>query len=671
MSALIRVLLSKKTLQINPGEKAEVTLTVQNFSEIVDRYKISIDGVEPVWVVISRDELSLFPKDQDQVKITFSLPAGTGARAGHYDVRVQIVSQENPTERSTAPLDLEVTAHPNFEIALQPQKQKGRGGMTYSVRLRNLGNADLTLSLAAEDAENGCQYTFTPAQIALPAGGEASAMLNLAPNGKPGKTEKTFRFTVTAGAKDVPALVKKAVGEWTQMPAKKSKLPLIMAGIVAVLVVAIVAYAATQFLGKAKTLPALPSPSVLPTVGATPAAPTHVPTLNVAATQTAAAQSALNRAATATAIAEATKLANASAATKATATAVAKITATAAARLKATAIAKATAQSDVDHDGLTYAQEIAKHTDPNNADTDGDGLKDGVDPEPLVPQDKTPPTVKVSASPNKPTRNDKITFTATATDNKALTKIELFVNAVKVKTCTASPCTYVGGPYAEHSNVTYAATAWDKAGNHATSGNKKVSLASVILYDFITSAGHAKWRSGAGVLPFNGNTGDNRGFVKLLTNPTLETNEKATRALETHPQWVNYGYIQGQYVISNYTVKKDDYFHAWVGFLKGGSAGNVHFKAYITPVGSSTQLAADVTDTYNGKLKEIKVPLAAWRGKKIYSFLLRVDAGASSTQDWALWISAELYRGEPPLFLVPLKPIVVYPVNPATPTPAP
>jgi len=672
MSALIRVLLSKKALQINPGEKAEVALTVQNFSEIVDRYKISVDGVEPGWVVVSRDELSLFPKDQDQVKITFSPPAGMKAKAGHYDVQVQVVSQENPTERTIAPIDLAITAHPNFEVALQPQKQRGGIDATYTVRLRNLGNADLTVSLEAEDAENGCTYTLTPARISLPAGGEANAALKLISKGKPGKEEKTYRFTITAGAKEVPALVKKAMGEWTQLPAKKSKLPLIGAAVVAALVLVIVAYAATQLLGKAKTLPVLPSPTVVPTVVATLPATTSAPAVNVAATQTVVAQSALNRAATATAVAKATALANANAATKATATAVAKITATAAAQSMATAAAKATAQSDVDNDGLTYAQEMAKHTDPNNADTDGDGLKDGVDPEPLVPQDKTPPAVKVSVSPSQPSRNDKITFTATATDNKGVDKIALFVNAAQVKTCLASPCVYVGGPYPEQNRITYSATAWDKAGNQATSGEKKVVLASVVLYDFLANANHARWRSGAGTLPFNGSSSDTRGFVKLLSNSPLETNNKATRALETHPQWVNSGYIQGQYDMSDYIVKKDDYFYAWVGLLKGATSGNVHFQVYIMPAGSAFKLLADVGDTYDGKLKEIKVPLSAWRGKRITAFYLRVNAGASSTQDWALWTSAVIYRGAPPtLFLIPLKPITLYPINPATATPSP
>ena len=43
------------------------------------------------------------------------------------------------------------------------------------------------------------------------------------------------------------------------------------------------------------------------------------------------------------------------------------------------------ANDDPDNDGATNIQEYGLGTEPNNDDTDGDGLKDGDDPEPLVP----------------------------------------------------------------------------------------------------------------------------------------------------------------------------------------------------------------------------------------------------------------------------------------------
>jgi len=44
--------------------------------------------------------------------------------------------------------------------------------------------------------------------------------------------------------------------------------------------------------------------------------------------------------------------------------------------------------NDTDNDGLTNTEEHQARTDPTNADTDGDGIKDGSDSDPLVPQIK-------------------------------------------------------------------------------------------------------------------------------------------------------------------------------------------------------------------------------------------------------------------------------------------
>jgi hypothetical protein len=45
-------------------------------------------------------------------------------------------------------------------------------------------------------------------------------------------------------------------------------------------------------------------------------------------------------------------------------------------------------EDDPDEDGLSNAEECAALTDPTNADTDGDGLLDGNDPDPLVPAEE-------------------------------------------------------------------------------------------------------------------------------------------------------------------------------------------------------------------------------------------------------------------------------------------
>jgi hypothetical protein len=69
--------------------------------------------------------------------------------------------------------------------------------------------------------------------------------------------------------------------------------------------------------------------------------------------------------------------------------------------------------------------------------------------------------IQVTHAPLVARSNDSIAFTATAITNTVPDSIEiqLLVNAVLVKTCKSSPCTYTGGPYTTRQNgfLNYAA----------------------------------------------------------------------------------------------------------------------------------------------------------------------------------------------------------------------
>lgn len=66
MSALIRVLLSQKELQIEPGQRGELLATIQNLSEIVDQYSVEVEGLLPSWYSVPVSGVSLFPQDQER-----------------------------------------------------------------------------------------------------------------------------------------------------------------------------------------------------------------------------------------------------------------------------------------------------------------------------------------------------------------------------------------------------------------------------------------------------------------------------------------------------------------------------------------------------------------------------------------------------------------------------
>jgi uncharacterized membrane protein len=219
MSALIRVALSKRSLQVRPGERADLVVTIQNFSEIVDRYTVTVEGVDAAWVTISRQEIALFPKDQDQVRISIQPPAGPESRADHYASRILVVSEENPSERTTVDLALEVAPLPALDVTLNPQKQSGMSKGTFTVQVRNQGNVDMTVQLQASDPEDGCTYVFNPYQLILPAGSEGKAHLEVQPKAPlVGEQPKSFPFTVSARPAEAPQLARQVQGTWEQAP---------------------------------------------------------------------------------------------------------------------------------------------------------------------------------------------------------------------------------------------------------------------------------------------------------------------------------------------------------------------------------------------------------------------------------------------------------------------
>jgi hypothetical protein len=170
-------------------------------------------------------------------------------------------------------------------------------------------------------------------------------------------------------------------------------------------------------------------------------------------------------------------------------------------------------------------------------------------------------------------------------------------------------------------------------------------LLPITVYDFVAQAPTASWMSVGNNLTFPGLDTDNRGFALWRNNVTLEDNAVYAQVLETHPQWVTSGIVQGAYVAmaSSYTVQANDHFYSQVGFIKGASAGDVRFKVMIRTDAGNVWIA-DVTKTYSGALRTIDIPLSAYAGKKA-DFILDVDANnPNATQDWAVWVNTKITR---------------------------
>ena len=212
MSAVIRVVLSRNELQIEPGQRGELSLTIQNLSEIVDQYNLEVEGLDAAWLTLSPPRISLFPQDEGQVTIKLHPPET--ARAGTYDFAVKVVSRENPVEWSRAQATLDVTPVFLFDVSLSPQRKSiVEAEATFDLELTNPGNVDLTLDFSATDPEAGCAYRFDPSQATVEAGGKEQVQLTVTPGQAAQEEGRLYTFTVTAAPVDAPGRARTVSGQ--------------------------------------------------------------------------------------------------------------------------------------------------------------------------------------------------------------------------------------------------------------------------------------------------------------------------------------------------------------------------------------------------------------------------------------------------------------------------
>jgi hypothetical protein len=161
----------------------------------------------------------------------------------------------------------------------------------------------------------------------------------------------------------------------------------------------------------------------------------------------------------------------------------------------------------------------------------------------------------------------------------------------------------------------------------------------------------AEWRTGVGPIPWSGTSDVNGGpdanpdgFALLRpANSFLLEDGTNPEYLETHPQWVNNGWIEGDFTLP-VPIVPGDRFRTRIGFMavaQPPSAGEADFviKA-VFPNGSVLELSRTHDRGEDGVMHELDVDLGAAVGAT--KIRLRAEAGAKSDQDWCSWVNPRI-----------------------------
>ncbi len=162
--------------------------------------------------------------------------------------------------------------------------------------------------------------------------------------------------------------------------------------------------------------------------------------------------------------------------------------------------------------------------------------------------------------------------------------------------------------------------------------------------NFYGLAQNGQWFNDAGdALTFGSTTSDSKGFARFVQTQ-LEDGLRYDEVLETHPRWVDNGTVEGRFRM---TMPEGVGFRAVVGFIEGATGtdgANFQMIWRKDPPAGQPPIDAvqgQVFKTYDHSLASFTAdlrPIAGQTGELI----LKVKAGASSGQDWAVWQSAVL-----------------------------
>jgi hypothetical protein len=178
-----------------------------------------------------------------------------------------------------------------------------------------------------------------------------------------------------------------------------------------------------------------------------------------------------------------------------------------------------------------------------------------------------------------------------------------------------------------------------------------------VRFDFLSRAKNAEWGSGVEPVDFanpghqdityGGPDTNDIGFAMIKDGVKMENRHNSGKILQTHPKWVDNGYIVGRYPA--YKVGPGDTIKGQLGFiaLPDGTcgAGDVVYEIHYTidgDLGTRTRLG-QWSKACDGQLLSIDVILADLKGENV-DFYLVVLANGPSAQDWAIWSSLGVMR---------------------------
>ncbi|HEX2914619.1 MAG TPA: C39 family peptidase [Chloroflexia bacterium] len=203
MSQNVSVKLSTNLVRVMPGDRNQVTITITNHSQGVERFEVRVSDLPAEWYQLDRGDLLLYPDppgNEAGAYLTITVPGY--AMPGSYSPVVQVINSSRQLVEASASFALFIGEQPQAqpEIHLNPPLQLTRARKAaYQLTVVNPQNQPLALRLLPRSFDPRARLAVNPPILQVPPLGQAfSAVEVVTPRSNWFSPDRRYEFMVEA-----------------------------------------------------------------------------------------------------------------------------------------------------------------------------------------------------------------------------------------------------------------------------------------------------------------------------------------------------------------------------------------------------------------------------------------------------------------------------------------
>jgi serine/threonine protein kinase/formylglycine-generating enzyme required for sulfatase activity len=175
----VAAFMEQASLILDPGQSLTTSQIIRNQGAVVDHFKISVEGLPAEWLPALPQPVRLLPGMQQEIKLTLQPPRSSQSLAKNYPFTIQIASQDAPEQVARVEAALTITPYYQFSSELYPQHL--RSGKRARVTIQNRGNSSQSYKLSWQDRADELVFSPPQAEVTVEPGGEGTVEFEARP----------------------------------------------------------------------------------------------------------------------------------------------------------------------------------------------------------------------------------------------------------------------------------------------------------------------------------------------------------------------------------------------------------------------------------------------------------------------------------------------------------